>query len=739
MELVGFDYETYLMGEGLLAPPPICLSVVVNSDEEARTVDEFEPAEFDLATLADGDLDDLEDLLLSVEDAILVGARVAFDLAVLVKKRPECFRRVVSLIAAGKISDVQIREKLLNLAEYGDLKFEPTPDGDTRKIDYKLATLASKYLDVQVEGKTKTDRQGELIEGLDAWRVNYDVLADLPMCEWPTDAVDYSVLDSLYPTLIWRHQADRQKNVQHDIGTDPLATESFRVMVSFCLYLMSANGVRVDPEEHAKIVEELRGELSGDKLNLLVAEGILIPAQPPVPYKNGAIDHEPDCKKRKGECDCPPKLTKGTKPRIKKKRLEEFVLQLAQDHPGKVNLSYSDKGNLKLDKEFLQDHYRLSPVLAQYRHRQSLSKIVTTDLPRMEWPKGSGIPAKILHASFDELKETGRTSSYAAKIYPSWNCQNPHPRVRACIVPPPGYVIYSCDFSGMELGTLAQTCLNLFGESVLAGVINRGWDAHAYLGAYLAFYLDDDFHESCLEECGDSPTGEQLYLAFKRCEDHEVEEIAKFYSHYRTFAKPTGLGYPGGLGPATFVEYAHAIYGIEVDEETAAELREVWHKAFPEMRRYLDHIQDACADPNHHGGFCYLTPLGLYRANASYCAAANGIGLQSPSAEGALLATCSVVEETYGNVGSVLYADDQGERHIPALFIHDELLGYAREDCAHEVAHEVSRLMVEGMRLITPDVTPSAAPVLMLRWNKKAKPVTDKNGRLIPWLPKEES
>ena len=409
---------------------------------------------------------------------------------------------------------------------------------------------------------------------------------------------------------------------------------------------------------------------------------------------------------------------------------------LKQEFGERVNLRYSPKGNLKLDKEFMADHAHLSPVLRQYQGRQSVQKLVTTDMPRMEWPKGSGVAADVLHASYDCLKETGRTSSYASKAYPSWNCQNPHPRVRACIVSRPGYVLYSVDYSTMELGTLAQKCFELFGFSVLRDVINKGWDAHAYLGAYLAFYLDEDFHDSVIEECGETPDGQQLYQAFARCATSSHEAVRAFYKHYRTFAKPTGLGYPGGLGPETFVAYAHATYGIEVDEATTRELREVWHRAFPEMALYLNWISE-CEDPNHASGYAYLTPLGLYRANASYCAAANGAGLQAPSAEGALLAVCSVVEATFADVGSVLYDDEQGPRHRSILFIHDELIGEARIDCAHEVSHEVARIMVDSMREITPDVTPKAQPVLMTRWDKQAEAVY-KNARLVPWAAKKE-
>lgn len=738
--LIGFDYETELFGPENLAPDPIALSACLQDDPSHRRIDQLDLEDVDsleLATCADRDLEPLIRSLLEAAqdpDTLLVGANVAFDLAVACNQHFDLYPAVFDLLESGKIADIQVREKLLNLADTGDLEYRQAPDGSSRKLDYSLAGLVKDYLGIEVEGKAKT-KDGKPPEGDDAWRLNYGLLRDVPLAEWPAEAVDYSVLDSAYPALVYRCQADRAKEIEQRIGSDPLKTEAFRGMVRFSLYLMSKLGVCVDPEEHAKVVEELKEALQPEKLSLLVEAGILRPGRPSEPYANRAKAHVEGCKgKARKTCDCPLKMKAPKKPSINKAKLEEHVLFLKKEYPEAVELRYSEKENLILDKTFMQDHSKLCPVLRQYQDRQAVQKLVTTDLPRMEWPKGSGTPARVLHAGFDFLKETGRTSSFASKSYPSWNCQNPHPRVRPAIVPREGYYFYSVDYSGMELVTLAQRCYDLFGFSVLRDVINSGKDAHAYLGAYLAYFLSDEFHESVDEaHGGQQPSGEELYEAFLACKYSENAEVRKFFKHYRTFAKPTGLGYPGGLGPDTFVEYAHATYKIECSAELAADLREVWLKAFPEMKLYLAWINTSCKDPHHSGKYCYTTRWGMYRAAASYCAAANGAGLQSPSAEGALLAVCEVVRATVANQSSVLYPDSRGDRHNALLFIHDEIIGEARIDCAHEVAHEVARIMVECMSKVTPDVTPSAAPVLMLRWEKAAEAVYDENGRLVPW------
>ncbi len=98
------------------------------------------------------------------------------------------------------------------------------------------------------------------------------------------------------------------------------------------------------------------------------------------------------------------------------------------------------------------------------------------------------------------------------------------------------------------------------------------------------------------------------------------------------------------------------------------------------------------------------------------------------------MAVCTVVRATYewtqGN--TILLDDRHGPRHRACAFIHDEIVGEAREDCAHEVSHEVARIMVDSMRIVTPDVAVRAEPCLMLRWDKNAKTVYE-DGRLVPW------
>lgn len=730
--IVGFDFETFPIGPDDLPPEPVCLSTCLMQDPA-------DEGAIDLSTSADKNMrQHTIDVLYA--DVVKVTVNGAFDLAVACKEWPELLEVAFDELVNGRIKDCGNREKLLNLAEFGELKFAKMPDGSNAKINYSLEELAERYLGVTLN-KTKM-RQGKLVGEEDAWRINYHHLVGLKLKNWPMDAINYALADAVYTAQIYYKQEERRARVTEKIGMDPLATEDLRTAADFCLFLMTCHGLRLDPERHGKIRERVAAQLTPDKLNLIVEAGILRPEQLPRPHARGAKLHEEGCDKK--GCECPAKMTKGTKASINKKKLQAFVVDLAKEFDN-VTLAYTVKsekfperpgfpngGQISVNAEWLADYAGLSPVLKQYQHRAGLQKLVTTDLPRIEWPKGSGVCAKTLHPCYDVLKETGRTSSYASSLYPS-SCVNPHPEIRQCGIPRDGYHLMSVDYSGMELGTLAQTCINLFGYSVLADKINAGYDFHTWFGAQLANFFDGDFNTIC-SDAGVTDTDEihDIFLAMK---GHEDPAVAKFFKHYRKLAKPTDLGFPGGLGPETFCTYAHGTFGVDVTLDMATELRSFWKKTLPEMKDYLEWINTR-SDPHHDGHF-YSTPLGMYRANCSYCAAANGLALQSPSAEGALMAVCNVVSETF-LPGSVLSDDEKGYRHRPILFIHDEIVSEVREDVAHECAQRVSEIMIAAMRLITPDVRVGANPCLMNRWNKEAEPVFNSAGRLIPWEPKEQ-
>lgn len=699
--LVGFDTETYLIGPDQYPPKVVCLTTVLDGDPNGE----------DLVTPYCEEYTETTTTLLRECEG--VACNLSFDLTVLMKQDPALLPDIFDALEAGRLHDVIIREKLLNLATHGKLADIPLPSGATKRMDYSLAELALKYLGVDL-------RQDK---GSDSWRMSYQSLDGVHPANWPEKAISYAVDDSRYALEIFKIQAARAK----DLPTDPFKVEAFRTRVDFILTLLSIEGVCIDPEEKKEVEALLEKELRPEKLNLLIESGILRPAEPEKPYKNKAKAHEESCDKKKG-CDCPLKMKAAKKESVNRKRYQEFVEELALKH--EIEFKYTDKGNKSLDADFLTEYAHLSPVLLQMEHRQKLQKIVTTELPRMEW---GGVVAKKIHPNYDVLKETGRTSSFGGSLYPSGNIQNVDPRVRQCYVARdlpknglvPEWAILSIDYSQMELGTLAQCCLNLFGYSVLAELINNGVDVHAYLGAQLAKALDPEFQNLVRNLA--QPL--DVYEEFRALKDSDSEDERAFYKHWRKFAKPTGLGYPGGLGARTFITYARGTYDVQVDLETAKALKDIWLETYPEMVDYFRHINRDLKDPWNQDRYAYETTFGMLRRGATYCAAANGLGLQAFAAEGALLGLYEVGRASHDvRLGSVLF-----DNFKPWGFVHDEILGDVRLALAHECYEAAADLMIKSMRKVTPDVACRVEPALMLKWNKFADPVYDEEGRLALW------
>lgn len=729
--VVGWDTETELISAEHRYPPIVSLQITTATNNY-------------LWSVADADLDATIESMLS-SDGLYVAHNLSFDLMVLMKRGQAIGKdwtpAIFELFDTGRVTDTLIREKLLNVTTHGGIDLAPNKDGSYYKLDYKLLALSKKYL-----GKDRTNDKAMN----DSWRTNYVNLKHRPAAQWPQDAVQYAVDDSMDARAIYFLQEQRRQDIMREHGFDPFATERFNCAVDFSLALTTDRGMEVDPVAKAEIEAMLAQELTPEKLNLLIEKGILRPAQPPRPMKR----RKPD------EFGNVP-MTKEVPESISEKALESYVIDWANRvnaaNPGMVKLKRTKptekfpEGNLQINKEFLETYAFMDPTLSQYQHRELLQKLVTTYIPAMNTKDEKGEPTKVsakyIYPNFNPLVESGRTSSYASKLYPSTNGQNVDPRVRGCIIPhSEGHdgkplVLFSVDISGMELCTLAEKCYQLFGFSVMRDKINAGIDTHAYLGAQLAYHLDNDFQNQCREYNIIDP--QTIYEAFAGMNKCGVEAAQKKFDHYRKFAKPTGLGYPGGLGAVTFCAYAKATYKLTVDVALAKTLKDIWLATYPEMVEYFKYINRECIDPVNSARdeetgeeqklYHYTTPMGFHRAGCYFCPCANGIGLQSPSAEGAKTGHFNVVRACYDrSLNSILYG-----AVFPNAFIHDEVFGEIVYDENTTLRiKEIQRIIEQSFGPITPNVKMRTEAALMYRWNKEAKSVYDAAGNLVVWEPK---
>lgn len=718
----GFDIETPLISARAVAPRPICYALSMLDPKYGYVAELF----------AEGDehfwpvIEKLFARCAKGEQAI-VGQTIHYDLSCIAVARPDLLGTIFAMYAAGMVFDVEIREKLINLSTHGKLNYVTSPDGAHAYVTYSLADLETMYLGI--------DRTREK-EAEDAWRKNFEVLAGLKASQYPADAKKYVLDDALGPLKIFHIQDERVESPEG--GPCSVHTQEFHTGVAFALRLATIQGMRVDPQRFHEIESEMAQLLSEEKLRLLIETGILRPSQPSRPSRNQPKDRAPDA---------PLLMTKAIKASIDTDKLRERIKQVAEAHG--VPVEYTGKKKQVSTAESMIDAVApFDAALAQYQERQSVQKIVTTYLPAMKNPDGT--VATRVHPVFNVLIETFRTSSYGSDLFPSTNIQNQDPRTRGCFIPdgpdaqaPEGWVYYSVDVSGCELVSVGWKCKQLFGHSQLLDHLNTDGDAHGYLGAQIAYDMHPEFRNAVNSAMqGRTPTKADIYTFFKGCKKHEQPHIREFFKHYRKLAKPTGLGYWGGLGPATFIAYAKSTFGVRCTLQEATRFREIWRETYEEQKPYFDWITTNCLDPrnpvvgyNENGrpnqGHAYYSPMGAYRAGCTFTAAANGAGLQTPSAEACKLAFWEVSRATYDpSYNSPLYGT---KVHA---FIHDEVFGaIPRDQWMHERCQEICRIMSAAIGSIFTGAVIRTEPALMERWDKAAEPVYDKAGRLTIWQP----
>jgi DNA polymerase-1 len=300
-----------------------------------------------------------------------------------------------------------------------------------------------------------------------------------------------------------------------------------------------------------------------------------------------------------------------------------------------------------------------------------------------------------IQAYFDSLKETGRTSS-------SPNVQN-LPRsggVRECFVPREGKVYAGADYSTFELRTVSQVILLVLGiRSKLAEALNAGFDPHLEIARRIV---------------GCSYTEAVARLA---AGDETINDA-------RQVGKVANFGFPGGLGITRFVHFARTNYSVTITEDEARALKTYWIEAWPEFVPYFKWIGDQCEG---RPGKIKQVFVERYRGGCSFTEACNTL-FQGLAADAAKAAGFLIAKVCYVDTDSPLF----GGRIVN--FVHDEfIVEVDDDDRAADAAEELARLMVVGASRFLPDVPPLAEPYLARRWSKKAKPVRDEAGRLVPW------
>jgi len=413
-----------------------------------------------------------------------------------------------------------------------------------------------------------------------------------------------------------------------------LADQYRRTRAAFALRLVSAYGLHTDVQAVAALRREVEAELAA-KRALLRSAGLL----------------------RADRVNTKGRLVKGTKDR-------------------KTALERAGGGSLKAgDLRELDD-----PALVAWSDVTTLETMIAKDLRVFAEPP--------IHSFFDVLKETGRTGSSGPNVQNVRKAKG----FRECFIPRAGFVYVDADYSGLELATLAEICVEEFGSSSLADELRAGISPHDATAA--------DILGCSVEYVQANKKDQRVYDA-------------------RQLAKAENFGLPGGLGAERFAAWAKAQYGIEITPAEAKARKPRWLAKRPEMRLYFDAVSRIVdsGEPLRH---LYSD---RYRGGCSYTQACNS-PFQGLGADVSLDALFRVVK-------AQLVGDLRGCHAVN--FVHDEILIEAPRDQCHEAAEALAGHMVAAGRAWLRHVPLGVEVEAMLRWSKSARPAHDANGRLIPW------
>lgn len=663
---------------------------------------------------------EFDELLVECLEAPLsANTNIGFDSAVVIAHRPHLADKVFKAYREDRVVDLIVRDQLLMLAQHGDLKYLPLENGAKMPLSFSQLEMEKRHLGID-RSEEKNDE--------DAPRKNYVLMRGIPAADYPKEFYDYPIADAANARGIFY----KQEEIARQVGG--LGPQFLTTRAALALYLSSCWGFSVDVAMAQKMFDKLAADYHERNFVRLVNRGILIPGEPVQPYVKQLakaiellgktpVDWEPHREKLEEQGI---KFKQAQDSKYKKAPLQDLVQEISEKFG--LDCKLTEKGQISTDAEVQTNLKGFDETFDEYIHRQETAKLVTTELPRMLHGR--------VHPRYNALVKSGRTSCYGNSkkdkdpAYPSANTQQIDERVREAYIASPGRVLCSIDYDFIELVSVGQTCLELFGHSVLADRINAGYDPHAFLGSRIARKLSTEFKSS-----DDIEENYHLFLALKKT-------LRPLYDHFRGMAKPTGLGFPGGLGAATFLGYAKSTFGIDIVKlagseaaaiELAKSLREEWLATYPEMKEFFDHVNYRCIDQQwslpEDKRYFYQSPNGMIRRNCFYTEATNGMSMQTRTAEGAKIALWTLAEEMYdATLDSCLLGCNM------TAFIHDEvILDLPFDSYTHERAYRASAVMTEGMRKVMTKVKVGAKPTLMMRWNKKAEPTFDQNNRLIPW------
>lgn len=318
-------------------------------------------------------------------------------------------------------------------------------------------------------------------------------------------------------------------------------TEVVQVKGEIALQAITRRGMRVELSAAMRMRKALQDEL--DSCAQKVAE---------------LKDFNPFSVWRSGPRAGQMKRTKNHKPMMKQERLEELLLKAADDvytrSGTEINVPTGPDGTVSLSSKRWAPYASAHPFIKFWVELEAVARLHNFV---------AGLDSATVHPVYTLLVRNGRTSCSSPNIQ-----QCPRKAgYRDLLLPAPGHVLLACDYSFIELCTLAAVCEHRYGASQLARVIREGVDPHCFTAAM--------FERMSLED----------FMSMKK--DPEPQVRARF-DLLRQRAKAINFGIPGGQGAAALVEYALNSYGVTLSLADAKQFRnKLINEVYPELSHYL--------------------------------------------------------------------------------------------------------------------------------------------------------
>lgn len=262
-------------------------------------------------------------------------------------------------------------------------------------------------------------------------RHTFDQYLNLPLSSINKEHLEYAAIDAIATWEIYfklKAQVFRLDKYKTELSHD------IQAKGELALFYINNNGIRFDIGRQQEFLNEKTKEL--DITSKFIGNWGFVRGQ------KGCKTRLHNILKRLGIIDKLPKTEKSGEPSTKRKHLSPF---------------------------------KIYPFVKDFLHFMELEKAISFV---------KNIREERIYPRYVSLKNTGRTSCTGAK-QGACNIQQ-IPRVgglREMFIPAEGHSFIDIDYSTLELCTLAQVHMNMYGESIMGDKINEGEDLHKYFAS----------------------------------------------------------------------------------------------------------------------------------------------------------------------------------------------------------------------------------------------------------------